>query len=103
MLDSSAAIMAPVGALKWRYRLPFVASGRVQGHLEDTRPSLSLGRGGVEVARVANVATARDGRGGGSRAGEGAMPEPELASAPNQGLDAQPVLAPDWGLDELVV
>jgi hypothetical protein len=38
-----------------------------------------------------------------SRAGEGAMPEPELASAPNRGLDAQPVPAPDKGLDELAV
>jgi hypothetical protein len=36
------------------------------------------------------------------RAGEGAMPEPELASAPDRGLDA-PVPAPDWGLDELAV
>jgi hypothetical protein len=36
-----------------------------------------------------------------SRAGEGAMLEPELASAPDRGLDAQPVPAPDRGLDEL--
>jgi hypothetical protein len=38
-----------------------------------------------------------------NRAGEGTMPEPELASAPDRGLDAQLVLAPDRGLDELVV
>jgi hypothetical protein len=31
------------------------------------------------------------------------MPEPELASAPDRGLDAQPVPAPDRGLDELAV
>jgi hypothetical protein len=31
------------------------------------------------------------------------MPEPELASAPDGGLDAQPVPAPDRGLDELAV
>jgi hypothetical protein len=29
--------------------------------------------------------------------------EPELASAPDRGLDAQPVLVPDRGLDELAV
>ena len=37
------------------------------------------------------------------RAGEGELPEPELASAPDRGLDAQPVPAPDRGLDELAV
>jgi hypothetical protein len=29
--------------------------------------------------------------------------EPKLASAPDRGLDAQPVLVPDRGLDELAV
>jgi hypothetical protein len=46
------------------------------------------------------------GRGGGwaNRAGEGAMlVEPELASAPDRGLDAQPVPVPDRGLDGLAV
>ena len=38
-----------------------------------------------------------------NRAGEGKMPEPELASAPDRGLDAQPVLVPDRGLDGLAV
>ena len=38
-----------------------------------------------------------------NRAGEGKMPEPELASAPDRGLEAQPVLVPDQGLDGLVV
>jgi hypothetical protein len=39
-----------------------------------------------------------DGDGEGNRAGEGKMPEPELASAPDGGRDAQPVPGPDWGL-----
>ena len=38
-----------------------------------------------------------------NRAGEGKMPEPELASAPDRGLDAQPVPFPDRGMDELAV
>jgi hypothetical protein len=37
------------------------------------------------------------------RAGEGEIPELELASAPDGGLDAQPVSASDRGLDELAV
>jgi hypothetical protein len=37
------------------------------------------------------------------RAGEGELPEPELASAPDRGLDPQPVPAPDRGLDELAL
>ena len=49
------------------------------------------------------TATAGDGEGREHRAGEGAMLEPELASAPDRGLDAQPVLVPDRGLDGLAV
>jgi hypothetical protein len=41
--------------------------------------------------------------GGPHRAGEGEMPEPELTSAPDRGLDVQPVPTPDQGLDELAV
>ena len=64
LLDSSATVMAPAGALKWRCRLPFVASSRVRGHLEDTRSRLSPGRGGVGAAGAVNAATARGGMGG---------------------------------------
>jgi hypothetical protein len=42
----------------------FEASGRVRGHLEDTRSRLSPGRGGVGVAGAANAATARGERSG---------------------------------------
>ena len=34
--------------MKWSCRLPFKASGRVRGHLEDTRSRLSPSRGGQE-------------------------------------------------------
>jgi hypothetical protein len=50
---------------------------------------------------VRGVGARREGRK--NRAGEGAMLEPELASAPDRGLDAQLVPAPDRGLDAVVV
>ena len=42
-------------------------------------------------------------RGGKTEPAKAGMLELELASAPDQGLDAQPVPAPDRGLDGLVV
>ena len=42
-------------------------------------------------------------RGGKTEPAKAGMPEPELASAPDRGLDAQPVPASDRGLDALAV
>ena len=42
-------------------------------------------------------------RGGKTEPAKAGMPDPELASAPDRGLDAQPVPASDRGLDALAV
>ena len=52
-----------------------------------------------ELPELVYTATAGTGTGRNNRAGEGTLPGPELASAPDRGLDAQPASAPDRGMD----
>jgi hypothetical protein len=82
--------MVPTGALEWD---GCEVTSRSRGYVwamvvEEWEPP---------ELRVHGDGARREGRE--SRAGEGAMLEPDLASAPDQGLNAQLVLVPDRGLD----
>ena len=97
--------MAPAGVLEWRCQPASLwQATRLAGECPDPQqvgresldgeewepPELKYGDGGDE-----------DGEGTPSRRRR--KLEPELASAPDRGLDAQPVLVPDQGLDGLAV
>ena len=66
------------------------------------RPGV-LRRGGVGAAGADVHGDGGDGDGEGTPSRRRRKLEPELASAPDRGLDAQPVLIPDRGLDGLAV
>ena len=67
--------------------------------LRRSTPLLDTGRG----ASAPDVVEWELERGGKTEPAKAGMPEPELASAPDRGLDAQPVPASDRGLDALAV
>ena len=67
--------------------------------LRRSTPLLDTGRG----ASAPDVVEWELERGGKTEPAKVGMPEPELASAPDRGLDAQPVPASDRGLDALAV
>ena len=67
--------------------------------LRRSTPLLDTGRG----ASAPDVVEWELERGGKPEPAKAGMLEPELASAPDRGLDAQPVPGPDRGLDGLAV
>ena len=67
--------------------------------LRRSTPLLDIGRGASAPAVVEWELE----RGGKTEPAKAGMPEPELASAPDRGLDAQPVPASDRRLDALAV
>jgi hypothetical protein len=76
----------------------------VRGHLEDARSRLSpAGRRGVGAAGADVHGDGGDGDGEGTPSRRRRKLELELVSAPDRGLDAQPVLVPGRGLDGLAV
>ena len=100
MLDSSAPTGADGGA-EWRCQLTSLRQEtRLAGECPDPQ---QIGRESLDGEewdrRSCWTATAGTGTGRNNRAGEGTLPGPELASAPDRGLDAQPTSAPDRGMD----